>query len=263
MFNLFTKTMYDKRSFLIGWSLGLIALGYLMTIFYPAFHQDMGLDQLVKNLPAALQSLIGNLNNLKELPSYIGSQLFEVRVPILVSILVIILSVSLTVAEEEKGQLRTLTALPLSRTRIVLQKWLAIVCICFVTTTAIIGGIEIGLVVIKESLDWQVLLRLGAMTWLLAVCLATIVFGIGLATGKRGLTMAVGVLVAAGSFILTTFTKSVDWLQPYERFSILHYYPATDIAKVGIDRLDIAVYGAIIIIFLVIGVVGFRRRDIR
>ena len=167
MFNLFTKTIYDKRAFIIGWGLGLAFIGFLMMIFYPAFHQDSGLDQLVKSLPPAFQGLVGDLANLKELPGYVGSQLFEVRIPIFVSILSIILAVGLTVGEEEKGQLRTLAALPLSRSRILMSKWLAIVMISFITTLATIIGMEIGLVVIGETLDLMVVVRLGAMMWLL------------------------------------------------------------------------------------------------
>lgn len=263
MYNLLTKTLYDKRAFIIGWSIGLILLGFLMMIFYPAFHQDNGLDQLVKSLPPAFQGLVGDLNNLKQLPSYLGSQLFEVRIPIFVSILSIILAVGLTVGEEEKGQLRTLLALPLSRSRILLTKWLAIVAISLITTLAVIVGVKLGLVVIHESLAIDVLVRVGAMTWLLTACLGTIVFGIGIATGSRGVTMGFGVLIAVGSFILTTFAKSVDWLQPYEKASLLHYFPATTIAKTEINLIDAVVYGAIIAVMLVVSIIFFRRRDVR
>lgn len=263
MYNLFTKTLYDKRAFIIGWSMGMAFLGFLMMSFYPAFHQDTGLDELVKNLPSAFQGLIGNLDNLKELPGYIGSQLFDVRMPIFVSMIAIILAVSLTVGEEEKGQLRMLLAMPLSRPHILLSKWLAIVVISFATTLSVIIGVLLGLLAINESLAIDVIVRLGLMTWLLTVCLATIVFGIGIASGRRGLTMGLGVLVAVGSFILTTFAKSVDWLEPYEVASLLHYFPAVTIAKSDIALTDVAVYVAIIILSLIISVVLFRRRDIR
>jgi ABC-2 type transport system permease protein len=263
MYNLFTKTLNDKRAFIIGWCLGLAFIGYLMTIFYPAFHQDSGIDQLVKSLPPAFQGLVGNLANLKELPSYLGSQLFDIRIPIFISILTIILSVGLTVGEEEKGQLRTLLALPLSRTRILGTKWMVIVLVCFGVTLATLGGIEVGLLMIKETVDWSVLLRLGGMMWLLAVAIATIIFGVGLATGKKGLTTGLGVFVTVGSFLLTTFASSVDWLQPYENASILHYFHAPDIAKGTINLGDVAVYGVIIVAFLFIAFVSFRHRDVR
>ena len=262
MRNLFTKTLRDKRAFIIGWGLGLAFTGYLMTIFFPSFHQDNGLDQLIKSLPPAFQGLVGSLDNLKELPTYLGSQLFNVRIPIFLSILTIILSVGLTVGEEEKGQLRTLASLPISRRSILLNKWLAIVFICIIATLGTIGGILIGLLTIHESLDIMVLVRLGGVMTLLAIALATMIFGVGLASGKKGLTTAVGVLVALGSFLLTTFASAVDWLQPYEKLSILHYFPAPDIAKGTVDPLNIVVYASITVVFLVIALMFFRRRDL-
>jgi ABC-2 type transport system permease protein len=263
MYRVLVKTVRDKKAFIVGWGLGLLFLGYLMTIFYPAFHQDDGLDQLVSKLPKAFQGLVGSLDNLKQLPTYIGSQLFEVRIPIMVSILSIILAIGLSIGEEEKGQLRTLMAMPISRTRILLGKWLAIGVIAGVCTTAIMAGIGIGLVSISETLDVQVLLRLSLVTWLLIVTLATIVLCLGLGTGKRGLTMGVGVLVAAGSFILTTFSSAVEWLQPYEKLSLLHYFNAVDVAKGTIAIGDVMVFVATAVLLISYGIVAFRRRDVR
>lgn len=263
MYNLFTKTLYDKRAFIIGWSLGLAFMSYLMVMFYPAFHQSGGIDELVKSLPPAFQGLVGDLTNLKQLPSYIGSQLFNIRMPIFVSVLAIILSVGISVADEEKGYLRTLVALPLSRQAIVLHKFAALMVISCCTMLAALFGVFIGVLSIHESLAATIFIRFGVMTWLLTMAMATLIFAIGIATGSRGLTMAVGVVTAAGSFILTTFSQSVDWLQPYERLSLLHYFPAADIAKHGITLSDVLIYGAIIVISLVVALLGFSRRDIR
>lgn len=263
MRNLFIKTLRDKRAFIIGWGLGLAFIGYLMTIFYPAFHQDSGLDQLIKSLPAAFQGLVGDLGNLKELSTYLGSQLFNVRIPIFLSVLTIILTTSLTVSEEEKGQTRTLVALPISRRSIVISKWLAIVVICIFASLTTIIGILVGLATIHETLDMMVLVRLGGIMTLLSIALATMIFGVGLATGKRGLTTAIGVLITVGSFLITTFASAVDWLQPYEKFSILHYFPAPDIARGTVDSINIIVYVAITVVFLVLAFVFFRRRDLR
>ena len=263
MLNVFWKTLQDKRAFLLSWSVGLGLIGFLMIIFYPAFHQNDALAQLVNNLPPALKGIVGDLNNLKELSSYIGSQLFEIRIPILVSVFAIILSISLSVAEEEKGQLRTLVALPVSRTSTVLAKWGAVLVVCAVVTLGTLAGVRLGLISINDHLGWQVFLRLGIMMWLVAVCLATIVLSVGLATGRRGITMVIGVVVAVGSFILTTFSASVDWLRSYEKLSVLHYFQAVTVAKSHIELRDIFVFLAITAFFLLMGIFFFRRRDIQ
>lgn len=263
MFNLIRKTIYDKRAFIFGWGIGLAFMGFLMMIFYPSFHGDTGLDKLVNSLPPAFKGLIGDLANLQTLPGYIGSQLFDIRIPIFVSISSIILAVGLTVTEEEKGYFRTLIALPVSRTRILLGKWFALVLVCFLVNVATIAGVYLGVMMIGETLDIMVALRLGLMTWLLSTCITSIVFGIGIGTGSRALTMGTGVVYTIGSFILTTFAKSVDWLQPYEFMSLFHYFPATDIAKTEIDPYNAIVFAVIIIVSVIFGILLFRRRDVR
>lgn len=263
MFNIIRKTLYDKRSFIFGWGIGLAFMGFLMMVFYPSFHSDSGLDQLVNSLPPAFKGLVGDLNNLKTLPGYIGSQLFDIRIPIFVSISSIILAVGLTVSEEEKGYIRTLTALPTSRTNILIGKWLALTLVCLLVNIATIAGLYLGIMMIGETLAFEVALRLGLMTWLLSTCVTSIVFGIGMATGSRALTMGVGVVYTIGSFILTTFAKSVDWLKPYEFMSLFHYFPAVDIANGDISLYNIIIFSGLIFLSVIFGILFFRRRDVR
>jgi hypothetical protein len=69
MFNVFLKTLRDKRYFILGWSLGLLFLGFMMTSFYPSFSGGQ-IDQLLDSLPPAFQGLVGNVQDWRELPGY-------------------------------------------------------------------------------------------------------------------------------------------------------------------------------------------------
>lgn len=262
MFALLLKTLRDKRFFILGWSLGVAFLGFAMTTFYTSFSGGQ-IDELLNSLPPALQGLVGNLQDWRELPGYIGSQVFDIRLPIFISILSILLAVGLTVGEEDKGSLRTLISLPISRFKIIGAKWLTIVIICGAASFATVLGVEIGTLVIHKTLDQQVLLRLGLFTWLMASALATIIFAVGLSTGKRALTTGIGIIVAIGSFLLSTFSVSVDWLKDYEWLSLFHYFPATDIAKGTVEWGNVVIYAALMAIFLMATFICFPRRDIK
>ncbi len=262
MFTLLFKTIRDKRYFILGWSVGLAFLGFVLTSFFPSFNGGQ-IDELLENLPPALEGLVGNLQDWRELPGYIGSQVFDIRLPIFISILSILLAVSLTVGEEDKGQLRTLISLPISRRKIIAAKWLAIVFICLVASSAPILGVQIGLAAIGESLDPMVLVRLGLFTWLLVTSLATLIFAIGLATGNRALTTGLGIIIAIGSFLMSTFSQAVDWLKDYEWLSIYHYFPATDIAKGTVDWNNAIFYLTLLAISLFLAFLLFPRRDIK
>lgn len=262
MFVLFLKTLRDKRFFILGWTLGVAFLGFVMTSFFPSFDGGQ-IDTLLKSLPPALQGLVGNLQDWRSLPGYIGSQVFDIRLPIFISILSILLAVSLTVGEEDKGQLRTLIALPISRRKIIGAKWLAIVVICLIASIAPVLGVEVGLVSIHESIDQMVLVRLALFTWLLVTSLATLIFAIGIATGNRALTTGVGIIVAIGSFLMSTFSQAVSWLKDYDWISIFHYFPATDIAKGTVEWNNTLFYVCLLFISLFVAFLFFPRRDVK
>lgn len=264
MTSVFIKTLYDKRWFTIGWSVGLVAFAALMVTFFPAMQMDGSLDALVANMPAAFQGLIGDLADLKEFPTYLASQLFDIRLPLIAGIMAIILGQSLSTAEEERGELRTLLAMPISRTKLLLQKWFALVVITGIATLGLFIGIAATAPFVENAvIEASSILSLLGMTWLLMVAFGTIAFGVGSITGSKGPATATSVLVIIGSFILSTFGKAVDWLGDFEKFSLLHYFPAVDVAKDGVNMADVAVLGGVTAVLLVAALTVFRRRDVK
>ena len=263
MRSVYLKTLYDKRWFMFGWTLGLLALTMLLVVFYPSLHQDGSLDALVATMPAAFKGLIGNLADLNEFPTYIASQLFDIRLPLIAGIMSIILALGLSTAEEETGELRTLLSLPLSRTKLLLEKWLALCTIMGVTILGIIGGIYLSMPLVDGvSIDASTLLHLVGMTWLIMITFGTVTLAAGFASGRRAIASALSIFVIIGSFILSTFGQAVDWLSDFEKLSLLHYFPAVDIAKGMIDVSNIIVLSTVTILSLVVAIVLFRRRDI-
>lgn len=264
MNNILVKTLYDRRWFMTGWTLGFIAFAALMTSFFPAMRTDGALDALMNDMPKAFEGLIGNLADLKTFPSYIASQLFDIRLPLIAGIMAIILGQGLSTSEEERGELRTILSLPISRTKLLMQKWLALVIITGVTIVGLGAGIYMTMPVTAGSeLDFIVFLRLAAMTWLLMLTYGTIAFAVGMATGSKGVATAVSILVIIGSFILSTFGQAVDWLANYEKLSLIYYFPAVDIARDGIALANVAVLGSVTLVVLFVSLLVFRRRDVR
>lgn len=262
MRNLFLKTLYDKRVFIIGWSVGLAFLAYIIAIFYPAFSQGDMIAEMTESIPPALQGFMGDMAAFSQFDTFIANQTFEANLPIFACILAILLAVGLTVGEEDKGLLRTVAATPTSRSRIIFEKWLAIVVISIIASVITIVGTWLGALQIGESIDSMALLRLGTVMALLLVALSSFIFAVGAATGKRGLTTAVGIVVAIGSFILSTFAIGVDWLKDFAFLSIFHYFPATEVLQGTLQASTFLVYGALTIVSLAVAIIFFRRRDI-
>ena len=262
MRSLFTKTLYDKRWFCLGWSLALGGMILLVLSFYPTLSEGNVFDELSKTVPPQFKELIGDASAFHNISGYISQQLFDIRVSLLFMILALILGVSLSVGEEEKGVLRTVVAMPLSRLRIVLEKWLAAVVIMGIVSLVMVAGVYIGVIVLGEEVSSDLIWQLGLLAWLFGSSAVAISLGIGLATGNRAITMAISVLATIGSFIVSTFGKSVDWLEPLEKFSLMHYYDANKVADSGLPKDDMMVLLAVFLVMLAVACIGFRYRDV-
>lgn len=264
MNSVFMQTLIERRWFMLGWGVGLAFFAALMVSFYPAMSEQGSLDALVENMPKAFEGLIGDLANLQEFPSYIASQLFDIRLPLIAGIMAIILGQSLSTREEERGELRTLLAQPIGRTRLLLEKWLALVVVTGVGVVALALGTYATMPTVEGAeIGFGVFMKLLGMTWLLMLTYGTIAFGIGAATGNKGIANAVSILLIIGSFIITTFSPAVDWLADYEKISLLHYFPAVDIVESGVALSDVGTLLAVLVAVLAVAVVAFRVRDVR
>lgn len=261
--SVFAKTLYDKRGFIVGWSLALAGFAALLVVFYPAMRQDGALDELAKTMPPAFQGLVGNLADLSQFDTYIASQLFDIRLPLLAGIMALILGLGLSVSDEERGELRTLLSLPISRTKLFIQRWLAMATILLLTIIGLLIGMYASMPFVDgATIEPAVLIRLVGMTGLMMVAFGTIPFAVGIASGKRALATAVGIGVVMGSFILSTFGSAVGWLQGFETFSLLHYFPAVDIVKTGISMGDVYALTGVTTVLLLMALLLFRTRDV-
>ena len=72
MRSVLTKTLYDRRWFILGWAIAFMALTALLASFFPAMKLS-GLEELVKNMPPAFTGLIGDLGLLSAFDTYMLS----------------------------------------------------------------------------------------------------------------------------------------------------------------------------------------------
>lgn len=262
MQTLTTRILFEKRWFIAGWGVVFAIMTTLVILFYPSFSEGPAIDELAKTMPQQLQGLIGDADQYKTLNGFIASQIYEIRMPIIILIMCLVLASSMTVREEENGELRTLNATKLSRTRILLEKWLAGSLIVVILNLIAALGTYVGVLALGETLPHELIGKLMVLSSLFAITGFTIPFAIGLATGRRSVTMFIGLVVTIGSFLLTTFAKAVQWLEPWDVLSLMHYYDTASLTDGGFAVRDISVLLAVLVAMLVFGIMRFRTRDI-
>lgn len=257
--SIITKTLYDKKSFMIGWSIGAAFMAALTIAFFPAIKDQIG--TLFANIPKALEGLTGTAEDYKTITGYVAAGVLDLRMPMITLVMGVILGIGIGVQEESTERLYQLLVLPLSRTKIVLQKWLAMLVVIAVVHAALFVGSLAVITIIGESISLAALLAGTVMCYLITAAGASMSLGIGLAFGRKGLATALASGYLLGSYVLTSLAAQVDWLKQVDYVSIFHYYKAADAVKTGLNMGHVTFMILFSVAMLAIGVFFFRTRD--
>lgn len=259
MRSVFLRTLYDKRWFMLGWSCAIAALAVLMIAMFPSLKDSM--SNLAASMPEGLRGLVGDIDSFTQLDSFISSQLYDIRIPLFLMIMATVLGLGIGPSFEDRGALRTVLSTSVSRGSWFMQTWMSALVIFSVTlaVSALVSYVTIR--AIGETPDIILLTKLAAISLSFAMCVFTIVFGLGMATGSRSLALGVGVGIITLSIILEA-GRAVDWLDPFQYVSLLHYYDASKLVKDGIDLIHQLIIGSLMIISFIVGFLRLRRRDL-
>jgi ABC-2 type transport system permease protein len=259
--SIFTKSLYSTRWHLLGWGLAVTFAAFATMALYNSFSQN-GIENIVNSVPDSLKPLIGSVADFKTVPGYIGQQIFGPNVVLLTIIMAVLLFISISASEEDDRRLQTLLSLPVTRTSVYFQKWLAMLVIVAAISGCIVLGLVLGLLVVDKSADMQRVWLSAFDAWLMNTAYGMVAYCVAMFTGKKGLTVAVGSGYAAVSFFISSLAPAVDKLKDIDRLSIFHYYNQPQITQHGLNGKHVAVLLAVIAILTVIGWLGFTRRNI-
>ena len=260
--SVFLKTLFNLRWQLLGWALSITFVSFITMVFFNSFNQD-GIDQIVKSVPDSLKSLVGEVSDFKTIPGYIGQQIFGPNVVILTIAMSVIIFVGASAGEEDSRRLQSLLSLPVTRTSVYFQKWLALVLFVAIVCAGIVVGIYLALPLIDKSVSFQRILQSVFEAWLMTVAYGLVAYSVAMAFGKKGLTIAIASGYAALSFIISSLAPAVKELDIPDKLSIFHYYNNPQIMQHGINVHHVYILLGIIVLLTVVGWLGFIRRDIQ
>lgn len=259
--NPFLKTFYDKRWVILAWSLGAFIMNFVIVMLFPDFKNPQ-LVEAFKSLPESLQAFSGSLD-IGTIDKYLDSQVFFNNGSIIFWILGISLGVNLFATEEDRGTLETTLATKISRGRLYLHKYLAMIVIFLIVNLIALGGILLAAAIIKESVNFLRLFQAAAQLWVFTILLGSFSFGLGAAFGRKNLAIGIPTVVLVAMFLLYTFAQSVDWLKNWDRATWNYYYAHAQVVINGINYADLIILLGSSAVFAVFGWVLLRRRDLR
>jgi ABC-2 type transport system permease protein len=259
--NVFTKSLWDQRRGIVGWSIAIALVGVTYAAFYPSINSP----EMAAALEAYPQGLLDALGftDITSPAGYLGSTTYGILGPILAIIFGASLGARAIAGEEEGGRLDVLMAHPVERWSVVIQRAGAIVValtlagvVLFVAVLLVSGPADLGDVGAANIAAATVQLVL------LAAAFAMLALAVGALTGSRGLSLGAVALVAVATYFANTLGPTIDAIAWTQDLSPFHYFsggqPLVNGLQVG-DALVLAVTSAVLV---VVAMVGFVRRDI-
>ncbi|HEX6301373.1 MAG TPA: ABC transporter permease subunit [Acidimicrobiia bacterium] len=258
--DIWTKTLWDQRRSLLGWAIGFVAVAVVYGGFYP-FASTPEYAELIDNLPAGLAEAFG-WDEISTAHGYLGSTVYGILGPVLVIIMAIAFGAKAIAGNEEAGHLELLIAQPVTRSRVVLQRAVALVIATlvgglavFISIVAIRGPVDIELPIGNIAVASLNLALLGAVFGTLALLVGGFV-------GKRGLVVGVSAVVAVATYLANGLAPQIEELAWLQDFSPFYWFAGTATLRDGIDLPKTLLLAAVSLAFVAIATVAFNRRDV-
>lgn len=258
------KMLRENRRALIGWSVGISLFIAMYVGIYASVMENpevYGQAALAK-YPGALRDLMGGMEDFTTGAGYLQSVVYQLFVPLLCTVCAMIMANRAIAGPEESGTLELTLALPLARTRLLLQRYagvliglLVVTLVTLLMMLAVTQGLGMGV-----GVDRILAAHLGV--FLLAAFFATVTLTVGAATGSKGLGMGVMGVWAVAGYMVVTVGRNVEAISWLKWVSPWHYYAEGRPLYTGLPAGDYALLAGATLVLALTAVLAFDRRDV-
>jgi ABC-2 type transport system permease protein len=259
------KGLRDQRRSLLIWIASVVGYVVMMCSLFPSIRESSAdMQDYIESMPEAFrEAFMGESTDFGNAVTYLNGELFSFMTPLFVMIFAIALAAAQIAGEEENGTFSLLLAYPVSRTRLLAQKYGVLVTGTFALCAAHFAAMAIADVAIGLDLPADTLVGAHVSLLLLGLAVGTVAFAIGAATGRRGLTIAVGSAVGIVAYLINIVAKLVADLAWLEKLSLFYYYGGAEPLRLGFRPAYAAALLAVIVGAALVAWLTFERRDVR
>lgn len=238
MMPVLTRTLWRRRVSVAWWALGVAGMCALLAVAYPTVRDNNELDKTFASLPPGARALLGlSGGNLLSSPTgYLDSQLFANILPVMLLVFAIGVAGWSIAGDEAAGSLELLLANPVSRVRVAVARFgalvvllaaLAAVCVVALVALAPITGMDRGLPATH-------VVAATASVGLLALTFAAVAFAVGAGTGSRPAALGVAAAVAVAGYVLEGLSQQIHALHWVGTVNPWHWLLGSDPLRVGL-----------------------------
>lgn len=258
------KTVRDQRRSLTLWAVSILGLLAIYGAMWPMVRDNSSYADLIDQMPESMRSLFtaGAAGDLSTPQGYLYVELLSFMAPMLVLIYTIGAGAAGVAGEEDRKTLDLLLSTPVTRSRVVLEKFAAMV----VGTVALGFAFWASLMIVGQAADMHVGAGMAAATVvhlsMLGLVFGSLALALGAFTGRVGLARAVPAGLAVVAYLVNALAEMVDWLARIQPVSPFYQYAAHDPIRHGLYWPSLTVAALTCAVLVALAAFGFRRRDI-
>jgi ABC-2 type transport system permease protein len=259
------QTLHEQRRSLVVWSVALAGLIAMYVAVYPSVEgSGSSFSKLIDEMPEAYKALFttGGGIDFSTPAGYLNVELFTFMGPIVVLLYAINSGAAAIAGEEDRHTLELLLVNAVSRRRVLLEKFAALVggVACFVSVLWLalllegrVAGMDVPIAKSAAALG-----HLG----LLGIEFGAVALLVGAVTGRVGLSRGVAAALAVTAYLVNALASLVGWLEPIRTASPFFQYIGHDPLRTGVSVVAIGVAATSIAALVSIAVLAFERRDV-
>ncbi|RKD88991.1 ABC transporter permease subunit [Halopiger aswanensis] len=242
----------------------MVALIVLTVALFPSIQETgVDLDAYLESLPPeASRAFVGNVTTLTTIEGYLVSQLYQFGWVLLLAIYYAYAAASTLAGEVERGTIGLTLSLPVTRTRVVVAKFLSLVPSVVLVNAITFLAVVLGVRAVDESIDVIDLFAVHAYSsvYLLACAGLGLLASVAFDSIRRAQTVGAGAVF--GLFLLDTFTFDTDYEWLGDIAFSRYFDPGAILVEGEIAWSDLAVLCLAVVVLVVVSSEYFERRDL-
>ncbi len=250
-----------RRAF-AAWAIGIGLLVLVTVAVWPAFKGSTAVTDIVNSLPAPVIQAFG-LENFASAAGFLRGNLYELVIPLLLAAAGIVIANGQTSAQEDSGRLELTLAQPVSREAVFGGR--------IVATFAWLVGLTVSVLLVQVAsdavfnldIDLGLLVSTVVLCGLLGLLHAGLAFAIAGFLPRPTVVLGVGVAVALGGYLVAALFQVSDVLSPWRVLSPWDWALSGDPLVNPTEAWRYLSLLVPTVLLGVLGVVGFRRRDVQ
>lgn len=258
---IWVKTVSEHQGLVIVVSyLMFLVMGVLLGPLYGLM--DQALQKFAGQLPKSLLAMVGN-GDMRTPQGFFQVETFSMTAPIALIVVTVVMAARALAGEEGRRTMGLLLANPVSRSKVVIEKALAMVVNAALVGFATFAGVVIGSWLGRLGMDIGNIAATSLLVTLLGLVFGGLALALSGGTGRTTIAVYLTSGVALAMYLLNSFLPLNADVAGWARWSPFYYYLRGDPLNRGMDWGSGALFAGLFVGLVALSVWLFQRRDLR